>query len=141
MNKRRKIKVLIAKTALDGHNRGIKVISRWLMEAGMEVVFLGQYQTEDMVIKAAKEEDVDVIGLSFLGGEHLYSVKMMQEKMEKEGLDEDVLFIVGGVIPKEDIGELYKMGVDRVFLPGTPMEQIVEFIENNVKEKKRLPEA
>ena len=135
MNKHRKIKVLLAKTSLDGHNRGIKVISRWLMEAGMEVVFLGQYQTEEMVAKAAKEEDVDVIGLSFLGGEHLDSVKMMRDKMKEEGLDEDILFIVGGVIPKEDIDELYKMGSDKVFLPGTPMQEIVEFIESNFKEK------
>ena len=137
MNKQRKIKVLLAKTSLDGHNRGIKVISKWLTDVGMEVVFLGQYLTEEMVAKAAKEEDVDVIGLSFLGGEHLYSVKIMQEKMEEEeGLREDILFIVGGVIPKEDIEKLYKIGVDMVFIPGTPMREIVEFIESNVKEKR-----
>ena len=147
MDRKRRPKVLLAKTSLDGHNRGIKVISRWLMEAGMEVVFLGQYQTEEMVTKAAKEEDVDVIGLSFLGGEHLYSTEIMQEKMKKEGLREDILFIVGGVIPKEDIEKLYAIGVDKVFLPGTSMQEIVEYIQNsawalhadrNAKEKRTV---
>lgn len=137
MNDQR-IKVLLAKTTLDGHNRGIKVISKWLMEAGMEVVFLGQYQTEKMVAKAAKEEDVDVIGLSFLGGEHLDSVKVMRGKMEEEGLHEDTLFIVGGVIPREDIDELYRMGVDKIFLPGTPMQEIVDFIKNNIKRQREI---
>jgi len=140
MSKTPKIKVLLAKTSLDGHNRGIKVISRWLAEKGMEVVYLGQYQTEEMVAKAAIQEDVDVIGLSFLGGEHLYSVRMMREIMAREGLNEEILFLVGGVMPKEDMGELYKLGVDMVFLPGTPMEEIVSFIENNVRKKVSVAE-
>ena len=128
----RKIKVLLGKTSLDGHDRGIKVISRWLMEAGMEVVFLGQLLTEEQVVKAAVQEDVDVIGLSFLGGEHLYSVKIMRDLLEKEGLLGKVIFIVGGVIPREDMDELYGLGVDKVFLPGTPMQEIVEFIATHV---------
>ena len=132
MNQQKKIKVLLAKTSLDGHNRGIKVISKWLMESGMEVVFLGQYQTEELVAKTAAQEDVDVIGLSFLGGEHLDSVKLMREKIIDEGLHKDTIFIVGGVIPKEDIAPLYDLGVDKVFLPGTPMNEIVEFIKSNV---------
>ena len=133
MNGNRKIKVLLAKTSLDGHNRGIKVISKWLMDSGMEVVYLGQYQTEEMVAKAMAEEDADVLGLSFLGGEHLYSVKTMRDEMKKKGLGKDITFMVGGVIPKEDMAKLYDLGVDKVFLPGTHMQEIVDFIEENAR--------
>ncbi|MBW2020705.1 MAG: cobalamin B12-binding domain-containing protein [Deltaproteobacteria bacterium] len=136
MNTRRRIKVLLAKTSLDGHNRGVKIISRWLMEAGMEVVFLGQYLLEEEVIIAAIEEAVDVIGFSFLGGEHLNSIKITRDLLEKEGLLGKVTFIVGGVIPMEDVDKLYELGVDRVFLPGTPLDEIVRFIETHVSEKR-----
>ncbi len=133
MSSNNKIKVLLAKTSLDGHNRGIKVISKWLSDAGMEVIFLGQFLTEEVVARAALEEDVDVIGLSFLGGEHLFAARDMREEMKKQKLSDDVLFIMGGVIPKEDVIELKKIGVNMVFLPGTPMDDIVNFITANVK--------
>ncbi len=132
----RKTKVLLAKTSLDGHNRGIKVISKWLSDAGMEVIFLGQFLTEETVVRAAVEEDVDVVGLSFLGGEHLFAAQDMRMEMKKQGLSEDVIFLMGGVIPKEDTIKLKEIGVDMIFLPGTPMEDIVNFINNNVKHKK-----
>ena len=132
----KKTKVLLAKTSLDGHNRGIKVISKWLSDAGMEVIFLGQFLTEEMVVRAAVEEDVDVVGLSFLGGEHLFAAQDMRMEMKKQGLSEDVIFLMGGVIPKEDTIKLKEIGVDMIFLPGTPMEDIVNFINNNVKHGK-----
>ena len=133
MSNNKKIKVLLAKISLDGHNRGIKVISKWLSDAGMEVIFLGQFLTEEMVVRASVEEDVDVVGLSFLGGEHLLAARDMREEMKKQGLSDDVLFIMGGVIPKEDVIKLEKVGVDMVFLPGTPMDDIVNFITDNVQ--------
>ncbi len=133
MSDNKKIKVLLAKISLDGHNRGIKVISKWLSDAGMEVIFLGQFLTEEMVVRASVEEDVDVVGLSFLGGEHLLAARDMREEMKKQGLSDDVLFIMGGVIPKEDVIKLEKVGVDMVFLPGTPMDDIVNFITDNVQ--------
>jgi len=130
-----KIKILLAKTSLDGHNRGIMVLSKWLSEAGLEVVYLGQFMTEEAVVKAAIEEDVDVIGLSFLGGEHIFSVGDMQKEISRHGLTKNILFIVGGVIPKEDVAELSELGVDKVFLPGTPLDEIVDFIQKNVLTK------
>ena len=135
MSNNKKIKVLLAKISLDGHNRGIKVISKWLSDAGMEVIFLGQFLTEEMVVRASVEEDVDVVGLSFLGGEHLLAARDMRVEMKKQGLSDDVLFIMGGVIPKEDVGELKKVGVGMVFLPGTPMDDIVNFITDNVRKQ------
>jgi len=134
----RKIRVLLGKTSLDGHNRGIKVIGRWLRDAGMEVVFLGQFLLEEEVVKAAIAESVDVIGLSFLGGEHLDSVRDMRDLLEEEGILSKVTFIVGGIIPKEDIDKLYELDVDKVFLPGTPMDEIVEFIETHVRKDEAL---
>ena len=133
MDNRQKIRVLLGKTSLDGHNRGIKIIARWLLEAGMEVVFLGQYLLEEQVVKSAIEEDVDVIGLSFLGGSHLHSVKILRGLLEKEGILGKVLLMVGGVVPIEDVDKLYELNVDKVFLPATPMKDIVEFIEKHAK--------
>jgi len=133
MTAERKIRILLAKTSLDGHNRGIKTISRWLRDAGMEVVFLGQFLLEEQVLKAAIDESVDVIGLSFLGGEHLHSVSIIRDLLEKEGILGKVTLIVGGIIPKEDIERLYELDVDKVFLPGTPMDKIVDFIETRVR--------
>lgn len=135
MSNNKKIKVLLAKISLDGHNRGIKVISKWLSDAGMEVIFLGQFLTEEMVVRASVEEDVDVVGLSFLGGEHLLAARDMRVEMKKQGLSDDVLFIMGGVIPKEDVIKLEKIGVGMVFLPGTPMDDIVNFITDNVRKQ------
>jgi len=123
----RAIRILLAKVGLDGHDRGIVTISQWLRDAGMEVIYLGSFQTTDTVIKTAMDEDVDVIGLSFLGGEHLFYVAQMMKKLQEARLD--VPLIVGGIIPKPDIPQLEEMGVKGVFPAGTPMETIVARIK------------
>lgn len=131
-NKDRKIKVLVSKVGLDGHDRGAKVICSLLKEAGMEVVYLGMYQMPKDVIDAAIDEDADVIGPSFLSGEHLVYTPLIVEEMKKNGLD-DVLLVVGGVIPAEDIPTLKKMGVNEVFTAGTLTAPIVTYIRENVR--------
>lgn len=132
MNKDRKIKVLVSKVGLDGHDRGAKVVCSLLREAGMEVVYLGMYQMPKDVIDAAIDEDADVIGASFLSGEHLVYTPLIVEEMQKAGLH-DVLFIAGGVIPPEDVPTLKKMGVHEVFTAGTLTEPMVRFIRENVR--------
>jgi methylmalonyl-CoA mutase C-terminal domain/subunit len=131
-NKDRKIKVLVSKVGLDGHDRGAKVICSLLKEAGMEVVYLGMYQMPKDVIDAAIDEDVDVIGPSFLSGEHLVYTPLIVEEMNKAGLH-DVLLIAGGVIPVEDIPTLKEMGIKEVFTAGTLTEPIIKYIRNNVR--------
>lgn len=131
-SKNRKIKVLVSKVGLDGHERGAKVVCNLLKEAGMEVVYLGLYQMPKDVIDAAIDEDADVIGPSFLSGEHLVYTPLIVEEMKRAGLD-DVLLVVGGVIPPEDIPTLKKMGVDEVFSAGSLTERIVTYIKNNVR--------
>jgi len=131
-NKDRKIKVLVSKVGLDGHDRGAKVICSLLKEAGMEVVYLGMYQMPKDVIDAAIDEDADVIGPSFLSGEHLVYTPLLVEEMKKAGLD-DVLLIAGGVIPAEDIPTLKEMGVKEVFTAGSLTEPIIRYIRNNVR--------
>ncbi len=127
-----KIKVLLAKLAIDGHDRGIKVISRWLRDAGMEVIYLGNFQTADKVLQAAIQEDVEVIGLSFLGGQHLVHMKKFMDKIKERNLN-DILIVVGGTIPKQDIPQLKKLGVAKVFVTGSSMDSIISFIRDNVK--------
>jgi methylmalonyl-CoA mutase C-terminal domain/subunit len=131
-NKDRKIKVLVSKVGLDGHDRGAKVICSLLKEAGMEVIYLGMYQMPKDVIDAAIDEDVDVIGPSFLSGEHLVYTPIIVEEMKKAGLD-DVLLVVGGVIPVEDISTLKKMGVDEVFTAGSLTAPIIQYIKENIR--------
>jgi methylmalonyl-CoA mutase C-terminal domain/subunit len=131
-NKDRKIKVLVSKVGLDGHDRGAKVICSLLKEAGMEVVYLGMYQMPKDVIDAAIDEDADVIGPSFLSGEHLVYTPLIVEEMKKAGLD-DVLLIAGGVIPAEDIPTLKEMGVKEVFTAGSLTEPIIRYIRSNVR--------
>lgn len=127
-----KIRVVIAKPGLDGHDRGAKVIARALRDAGMEVVYTGLRQTPEQIVAAALQEDADVIGLSILSGAHLHICPRVMELLEAKGL-EDVLVVVGGIIPDVDIAKLHQMGVKGVFLPGTPMREIVEFITANVR--------
>lgn len=127
-----KIKVLLAKLAIDGHDRGVKVISRWLRDAGMEVIYLGSFQTSERVIQAALQEDVDVIGLSFLGGQHIVHTGKFMEELKEKGLN-DLLVLIGGTIPKQDVPQLKKLGAAEVFLTGSTMESIVSFIRGNVK--------
>ncbi len=129
-----KTKVIISKVGLDGHDRGAKVVATLLKEAGMEVVYLGMYQTPEGIVKAAIDEDADVIGLSYLSGEHLVFTPKVVEEMERAGL-EDVLFIVGGSFPPEDVPAMKEMGVDEVFRGGTLTASIVNYVKNNVRKK------
>ncbi|HWR13401.1 MAG TPA: cobalamin B12-binding domain-containing protein [Terriglobales bacterium] len=127
-----KIRVLVAKPGLDGHDRGAKVIARALRDAGMEVIYTGLRQTPEMIVTAALQEDVDVIGLSILSGAHNAIVPRVVELMKQNKMD-DVLVLVGGIIPDQDVTSLKENGVAGVFQPGTPMEEIVQFIKSNVK--------
>ena len=130
----RKIKVIISKVGLDGHDRGAKVVASLLKEAGMEVVYLGMYQTPEGIVKAAIDEDADVIGVSYLSGEHLVFTPKIVEEMNKNDLD-DVLFIAGGSFPPEDIPIMKEMGVDEVFRGGSLTDSIVSYIRENVRQE------
>ena len=127
-----KIRVLVAKPGLDGHDRGAKVIARALRDAGMEVIYTGLRQTPEMVVNAALQEDVNVIGLSILSGAHNAIVPRVIDLMKQNKMD-DVLVIVGGIIPDQDVANLKKTGVAAIFQPGTAMDDIVEFIRTHVK--------
>ncbi|OJX43757.1 MAG: methylmalonyl-CoA mutase [Chloroflexi bacterium 44-23] len=129
----RKIRVLIAKPGLDGHDRGAKLIARTLRDAGMEVIYTGLRQSPEMITTAALQEDVDVIGLSILSGAHMGLVPRILERMKAEGLN-DVLVFVGGIIPEEDMPVLLAMGVTAVYGPGTTTQQVVEDIRRYVLE-------
>jgi methylmalonyl-CoA mutase C-terminal domain/subunit len=128
----RKIRVLIAKPGLDGHDRGAKVIARALRDAGMEVIYTGLRQTPEMIAAAAAQEDVDVIGLSILSGAHNTICPRLMELLHQKRMNE-VTVLIGGIIPDSDIPALKQSGIAEVFLPGTPMQDIVDFIN------KRLP--
>jgi len=127
------IRVLVAKPGLDGHDRGAKVIARALRDAGMEVIYTGLRQTPEMIVSAALQEDVQVIGLSILSGAHNAIVPRILELLREKEMT-DVLVIVGGIIPDEDAAELKKRGVAEVFQPGASLEKIVEFIRATVKQ-------
>ena len=128
----RKLRVVIAKPGLDGHDRGAKVIARALRDAGMEVIYTGLRQTPEQVVAAALQEDADVIGLSILSGAHNHIAPRLMELLKEKGLD-DVLVVIGGIIPDVDIPKLRQIGVKGVFLPGTPMQDIVDFINTNAR--------
>ena len=128
----RPIRVVIAKPGLDGHDRGAKVIARALRDAGMEVIYTGLRQTPEQIASAALQEDADVIGLSILSGAHLHVCTRLMELLRAQGLD-DVLVLVGGIIPEQDIPRLKDVGVRGVFLPGTPMQGIIDFIAAHVR--------
>jgi methylmalonyl-CoA mutase, C-terminal domain len=132
----RRIRVLLAKVGLDGHDRGIKTVARYLADAGMEVIFTGLRSTAEQVVDAAVQEDVDVVGLSFLAGDHMLLAPRVIAGLRQRGLDAMVL--LGGIIGKRDIPALERMGVDQVFLPGTPPERIVQFIQSNPKQTSPL---
>jgi len=125
------IRVLVAKPGLDGHDRGAKVIVRALRDAGMEVIYTGIRQTPEMIVAAALQEDVDVIGLSILSGAHLAIFPKIMELLKAQGMD-DVIVLAGGIIPDEDIAQVKAMGVQGVFGPGTSLSAIVEFIREQV---------
>jgi len=126
----RKIRVIVAKPGLDGHDRGAKVVARALRDAGMEVIYTGLRQTPEQVVEAAVQEDVDVVGLSILSGAHTYLVPRIVELLKEAGMD-DVLVTVGGIIPEDDVTMLNEHGVTGIFGPGTPTDEIVDFIKAN----------
>src|SRR6266536_1156095 len=128
----RKLRVVIAKPGLDGHDRGAKVIARALRDSGMEVSYTGLRQTPEQIASAALQEDADVIGLSILSGAHNHIAPRLMELLRAKGLD-DVLVVIGGIIPDVDIPKLKALGVTGVFLPGTPMQDIVNFINANAR--------
>jgi len=127
----RKIRVLIAKPGLDGHDRGAKVIARALRDAGMEVVYTGIRQTPEMIAEAALQEDVDVVGMSILSGAHMALFPRVMELLRQNDMD-GVLVVTGGIIPDEDVPALNEMGIRGIFGPGTPTDEIVDFIRENV---------
>ncbi|WP_290898242.1 cobalamin B12-binding domain-containing protein [Ferroglobus sp.] len=135
----RKIRVLIAKPGLDGHDRGAKVVARALRDAGFEVIYTGIRRTPAEIAETALQEDVDVVGLSILSGAHLELIPLVMEELKKRGLEpnKDVLVLVGGIIPKEDVPKLQSIGVAKVFGPGTPLYEIIDFIKENVKKLER----
>lgn len=128
----RKIRVVIAKPGLDGHDRGAKVIARSLRDAGMEVIYTGLRQTPEQIVDAALQEDADAIGVSILSGAHNHICPRIMELLKARGLD-DVLVVVGGIIPDIDIPKLRAVGIDGVFQPGTPMQAIVDYISAHAR--------
>ena len=129
-----KIRVIVAKPGLDGHDRGAKVIARAFRDAGFEVVYTGLRQTPEQIVNAALQEDADVIGLSVLSGAHMTLCPRIIELMKKEGLD-DVMLVVGGIIPDQDIQDLKKCGVSEIFQPGASTQDIVAYVQENVRGK------
>ena len=130
----KKIRILVAKPGLDGHDRGAKVVAQALRDAGMEVIYTGLHQTIDQIVHTAIQEDVDVIGLSIMSGAHLPICEKLVKKMKEEKI-EDILLVVGGVIPKRDISLLQKMGIEGVFPGGTPFEESIRWIKENIKHR------
>ncbi|MCR4425692.1 MAG: cobalamin B12-binding domain-containing protein [Firmicutes bacterium] len=128
----RKIRVLVAKPGLDGHDRGAKVVARALRDAGMEVIYTGLRQTPEQIVAAAIQEDVDVIAMSILSGAHNHLFPRVMELLREQGVD-DVLVIGGGIIPEEDIPALRECGIAAIFTPGTPTSETIRFIQENLK--------
>jgi len=129
MPEKRIIRVCIAKPGLDGHDKGAKIVAKGLKDAGMEVIYTGIRQTVDAILRTALQEGVDVIGLSILSGTHLSICKELMEKMQKENL-QDILVLVGGIVPKKDVSHLKEMGIAEVFRPSCTIREIVQFIQN-----------
>ncbi|MFQ6106026.1 MAG: cobalamin B12-binding domain-containing protein [Thermoplasmata archaeon] len=123
-----KLRVLVAKPGLDGHDRGAKVVARALRDAGMEVIYTGLHQTPEQIVEAAIQEDVNAIGLSCLSGAHMTLFKSVMDILKEKGI-KDIVVTCGGIIPDEDVPKLKKMGIAAVFGPGTPLQEIVEFHE------------
>jgi methylmalonyl-CoA mutase C-terminal domain/subunit len=130
----RKIRVVVAKPGLDGHDRGAKIIARALRDAGMEVIYTGLHQTPEQIVETVLQEDADAVGLSILSGAHMTLVPRIVELLREQDAG-DVVVTVGGTIPNQDIPELKELGVAEVFTPGAPTQKIIEFIENAVGER------
>jgi methylmalonyl-CoA mutase C-terminal domain/subunit len=135
-----KIRVIIAKPGLDGHDRGAKVIARALRDAGMEVIYTGLRQTPEQIVTAALQEDADVIGLSILSGAHNSICPRLMELLREKGLH-DVLVVLGGIIPDADLPGLQALGIAAVFRPGTSMQEIVDFINSKVRQGVKVPDV
>ncbi|MEX2705442.1 MAG: cobalamin B12-binding domain-containing protein [Candidatus Freyrarchaeum guaymaensis] len=129
MSKKRKIRFLMAKPGLDGHDRGAKVVSMALRDAGMEVIYTGLHQTPEQIVEAAIQEDVDVIGLSILSGAHMTLIPRVLKLMKERGLQDRLVLAGGTIVLKEDIEKLKELGVAKIYGPGTPTKEIVEFIQ------------
>lgn len=127
------IKVMVAKIGLDGHDRGVKVISRALRDSGMEVLYLGMRLTDEAIAKAAQDEDVDVVGISILSGAHMRLMPRLIDALKARGISDDVLLLVGGTIPEQDVEPLHQMGVAGVFPVGSFTQTMVEFIREHVR--------
>ncbi|AMM54119.1 cobalamin B12-binding domain-containing protein [Pyrococcus kukulkanii] len=140
MVERSKVRVLIAKPGLDGHDRGAKVVARALRDAGYEVIYTGIRQTPEQIVEAVVEEDIDVLGISILSGAHMVLIPKILKLLEERGIrpNDDILVVAGGIIPPDDAEELKKMGVAEVFGPGTPLQEIIEFIDKNVEKLKKF---
>jgi methylmalonyl-CoA mutase C-terminal domain/subunit len=134
--KQEKIRVLVAKPGLDGHDRGAKVIARALREAGMEVIYTGLRQSPEMIVEAALQEDVDVVGLSILSGAHMELFPLIMDGLKQKGLNH-VLIVAGGIIPEEDVPVLKKMGIQAIFRPGAMTQDIVDFINAAMASKRK----
>jgi len=131
---KKKIRVLIAKPGLDGHDRGAKVVARALRDAGMEVIYTGLHQTPEQIVETAVQEDVDAIGLSCLSGAHMVLFTKVVDLLKEHGM-EDIMITCGGIIPDEDIPKLKKIGIKEIFGPGTPLETVVEFHKKHVRKR------
>ncbi len=134
--KEQKIRVLVAKPGLDGHDRGAKVIARALREAGMEVIYTGLRQSPEMIVEAALQEDVDVVGLSILSGAHMELFPLIVDGLKQKGL-KHVLIVAGGIIPEEDVPVVKKMGIEAIFRPGAKTQDIVDFINTATASKRQ----
>jgi methylmalonyl-CoA mutase C-terminal domain/subunit len=131
----RKTRILVGKPGLDGHDRGAKIIARALRDAGVEVIYTGLHQTPEMIVSTAAQEDVDGIGLSILSGAHNYLFPKVMELLKEKKMG-DVVVFGGGIIPDDDIPKLLKKGVDRVFTPGTTIQEIVEYVNGRIQPRK-----
>ncbi|MCB1214771.1 MAG: cobalamin B12-binding domain-containing protein [Deltaproteobacteria bacterium] len=134
MTSQRKLRILVGKPGLDGHDRGAKIIARAFRDAGFEVIYTGLHQTPEMIVNTAVQEDVDAIGLSILSGAHNYVFPEVLKLLKENGMEEVVLF-GGGIVPDDDIQALKKQGVAQIFTPGTPLSETVSWVEKNVKAK------
>jgi len=137
MNLERKLRVLMAKPGLDGHDRGVKVVARGYRDAGFEVVYTGLHLTPEEIVSAAIQEDVDLVGLSCLSGAHMHLFTEVVKQLREKGAG-DVTVIGGGIIPREDIPRLKEAGIKEVFLPGTPLGEIITWTKDNIKLSNRI---
>ena len=135
MNKKRRVRVLVAKPGLDGHDRGARIIARAYRDAGFEVVYTGLHQTPEEIVQAAIQEDVDMIGLSSLAGAHMYLFPRVVELLDQKGAD-DIVVCGGGIFPEEDIPKLKKAGIKEIFTPGTPLSEVVRWVKENVEARR-----